>query len=124
MSEEENSIEKLQDRLEELHKTQNARLACGADDLDVREEIAEVEDKIKELQDGINEENRINILKIECYITTNNEKDPILNVGTSFSNIIESEEFKYYNDELHKNIKPILNDLKQMLLDTLEKEKK
>lgn len=124
MSEEENSIEKLQDRLEELHKTQNARLACGADDLDVREEIAEVEDKIKELQDGINEENRINILKIECYITINNEKDPILNVGTSFSNIIESEEFKYYNDELHKNIKPILNDLKQMLLDTLEKEKK
>lgn len=124
MSEEENSIEKLQDRLEELHKTQNARLACGADDLDVREEIAEVEDKIKELQDGINEENRINILKIECYITTNNEKDPILNVGTSFSNIIESEEFKYYNDELHKNIKPILNDLKQMLLDTLEMEKK
>lgn len=124
MSKEENSIEKLQDRLEELHKTQNARLACGADDLDVREEIAEVEDKIKELQDGINEENRINILKIECYITTNNEKDPILNIGTSFSNIIESDEFKYYNDELHKNIKPILNDLKQMLLDTLEMEKK
>lgn len=124
MSKEENSIEKLQDRLEELHKTQNARLACGADDLDVREEIAEVEDKIKELQDCINEENRINILKIECYITTNNEKDPILNIGTSFSNIIESDEFKYYNDELHKNIKPILNDLKQMLLDTLEMEKK
>lgn len=55
---------------------------------------------------------RINILKIECYITINDEKEPILNIGTSFSNMIESEEFKYYNDELRKNIKPVLNDLK------------
>ena len=66
---------------------------------------------------------RINILKIECYITINDEKEPILNIGTSFSNMIESEEFKYYNDEeLRKNIKPVLNDLKQMLLNTLEME--
>ena len=49
-------------------------------------------------------EDRVNILKIECYITINDEKEPILNIGTSFSNMIESEEFKYYNDELHKNI--------------------
>lgn len=35
---------------------------------------------------------RINILKIECYITINDEKEPILNIGTSFSNMIESEE--------------------------------
>lgn len=67
-------------------------------------------------------EDRVNILKIECYITINDEKEPILNIGTSFSNMIESEEFKDYNDELHKNIKPVLNDLKQMLLNTLEDE--
>lgn len=69
-----------------------------------------------------NIEDRVNILKIECYITINGEKEPILNIGTSFSNMIESEEFKYYNDKLHKNIKPVLNDLKQMLLTTLEME--
>lgn len=67
-------------------------------------------------------EDRVNILKIECYITKNDEKEPILNVGTSFSNIIESEEFKYYHDKLIKNIKPVLNDLKQMLLNTLGTE--
>lgn len=65
---------------------------------------------------------RINILKIECYITINDEKELILNIGTSFSNMIESEEFKYYNDELRENIKPVLNDLKQILLSTLEME--
>nr|DAO67285.1 MAG TPA: hypothetical protein [Caudoviricetes sp.] len=47
----ENSIEKLQERLETLHVTQDARLACNADDLDIREEIAKVEEEIKELQD-------------------------------------------------------------------------
>ena len=67
-------------------------------------------------------EDRVNILKIECYITINDEKEPILNIGTSFSNMVESEEFKHYNDELHKNIRPLLNDLKQMLLNTLEME--
>lgn len=36
--------------------------------------------------------------------------------------MVESEEFKYYNDELHKNIRPVLNDLQQMLLSTLEME--
>ena len=53
----ENKIEELQERLEELHITQDARLACGADDLDIREEISEVEAEIKELEDDINEEN-------------------------------------------------------------------
>ena len=68
------------------------------------------------------EEDRVYILKIECCVTINDEIEPILNIGTSFSNMIESEEFKHYNDELHKNIKPVLNDLKQMLLSTLEME--
>ena len=53
----ENSIEKLQERLETLHVTQDARLASNADDLDIREEIAEVEEEIKKLEDDINEEN-------------------------------------------------------------------
>lgn len=46
----ENSMEELKQRLEELYKTQQARLACNADDLDIREEIAEAEEEIKELQ--------------------------------------------------------------------------
>lgn len=53
----ENKMEELKERLEELHRIQDARLACGADDLDIREEIAEVEDEIKELEDDINEKN-------------------------------------------------------------------
>lgn len=53
----ENKIEELQERLEELRRTQDARLACNADDLDIREEISEVEAEIKELEDDINEEN-------------------------------------------------------------------
>jgi len=48
----ENSIEELKQRLETLHVTQDARLACNADDLDVREEIAEVEELINELQES------------------------------------------------------------------------
>lgn len=47
----ENSIEELKQRLEELYKTQQARLDVGADDLDIREAIAEVEEEIKGLQD-------------------------------------------------------------------------
>lgn len=54
-----NKIEELQERLEELHRTQDARLACNADDLDIREEISEVEAEIKELEDYINEENSV-----------------------------------------------------------------
>lgn len=55
----ENSIEELEQRLEELYRTQQARLDAGADDLDIREEIAEVEEEIKELQDETMEENSI-----------------------------------------------------------------
>lgn len=44
----ENSIKELEQRIEELYRTQQARLDVGADDLDIREEIAEVEEKIKE----------------------------------------------------------------------------
>lgn len=60
-----NKIEELQERLEELHRTQDARLACNANDLDIREEISEVEAEIKELEDDINEENN-NGLRHKC----------------------------------------------------------
>lgn len=53
----ENKIEELQERLEELHRIQEARLACNADGLDIREETSEVEAEIKELEDDINKEN-------------------------------------------------------------------
>ncbi len=59
----ENSEEEYMEKLEELYQIQDARLACGADDLDIREEIAEVEEKNKELQDKTNEENSN---EIEC----------------------------------------------------------
>lgn len=50
-----NNIKELKQRLEELYRTQQARLDVGADDLDIREEIAEVEEAIKDLQDEITE---------------------------------------------------------------------
>jgi len=55
----ENSVEELKQRLEELYQTQQAGLDVGADDLDIREEIAEVEEAIKDLQDEITEGNSL-----------------------------------------------------------------
>ena len=83
-------------------------------------------------------EDRVNILKIECYITINDEKEPILNIGTSFSNMIESEEFKTngysillmkYGDriktnfKLEKAIEHILSDYKRVLKENEEYSK-
>lgn len=61
---EKNSIEELKQRLENLYRTQQARLDAGADDLDTREEIAEVEEEIKELQS----DNYTNVGSIENSI--------------------------------------------------------
>lgn len=89
-----NKIEELQERLEELHRTQDARLACNADDLDIREEISEVEAEIKELEDDINEEN-------------NNGNDT--NVGSIENSIEEDikilEELRIANENCIKNAK-------------------
>lgn len=65
---------------------------------------------------------RVNILKIECYITENDKNEQLLNIGTTFSDAIKMEEFKHYKDELHKNIKPIINNLQQVVMNTLEME--
>lgn len=59
----ENSIEELEQRLEELCRTQQARLDAGADDLDIREEIAEVEEEIK---DDTNVDKENSIKKCPC----------------------------------------------------------
>lgn len=45
----ENNIEELKQMPEELYRTQQARLDVGADDLDIREEIAEVEEKLRDV---------------------------------------------------------------------------
>lgn len=124
-----NKIEELQERLEELHRTQDARLACNADDLDIREEIAEAEDEIKELQDDINEKN-------------NNGNDTnVGSIGNSIEDIARITKLittKFNNDYSIDNkdkeaIEHILSDykrvlkenekLKNKLLDTLEGQK-
>ena len=90
----ENSIEKLQERLETLHVTQNARLACNADDLDIREEIAEVEEEIKELQDDTNvdRENRaeetLKKMKQSIEKLKNRDGESMLMVDICIQNII------------------------------------
>ncbi len=117
----ENKIEELQERLEELHRIQEARLACNADDLDIREEIAEVEEEIKELEDDINEEN-------------NNGNDT--NVG-SIGNSIEEDiariakliTTKFNNDYSIDNkdkeaIEHILSDYKRVLKENEELKNK
>lgn len=100
----ENSMEELKQRLEELYKTQQARLACNADDLDIREEIAEVEEEIKELEYDINEEN-------------NNGNDT--NVGSIENSIEENIKIIRSIDtlddfELENAINHILSDYKRL----------
>ncbi len=106
----ENKIEELKERLEELHRIQDARLACNADDLDIREEIAEVEE-IKELEDDINEEN-------------NNGNDTnVGSIGNSIEDIARIAKLittKFNNDYSIDNkdkeaIEHILSDYKRVL---------
>lgn len=115
----ENSIEKLQERLETLHMTQDARLACNADDLDIREEIAEVEEEIKELQDETMEENGIKNEQNSI------EEDMIIlvafNLAPSLRHISETE-FK----DVQRALDNLLLDYKRVLgiNEILEKENK
>lgn len=106
-----NKIEELKERLEELHRIQEARLACNADDLDIREEIAEVEEEIKELEDDINEEN-------------NNGNDTnVGSIGNSIEDIARIAKLittKFNNDYSIDNkdkeaIEHILSDYKRVL---------
>ena len=115
----ENSIEKLQERLETLHVIQDARLACNADDLDIREEIAEVEEEIKELQDDTNVD-RENSIKNErssveedIEILEKNIKSVKENADMAF---FESNEDYYF----FKAVEHILSDYKRVLKENEE----
>lgn len=109
----ENSIKELQERLETLHVIQDARLACNADDLDIREEIAEIEEEIKELQDdtNVNRENSIekNIKNVEHFINS---------IKTDKEYKEENGWHGYYNKEiveLARMLEHILSDYKRVL---------
>lgn len=127
----ENKIEELKERLEELHRIQEARLACNADDLDIREEIAEVEEEIKELEDDINEENNNgndtnvgsignsieDIARIAKLITTkfnndysidNKDKEAIEHILSDYKRVLEM------NKILLKENEQLKNDIKNM----------
>lgn len=130
----ENKMEELQERLEELHRIQDARLACNADDLDIREEIAEVEEEIKELEDDINEENNNgndtnvgsignsieDIARIAKLITTkfnndysidNKDKEAIEHILSDYKRVLEMNKILLKeNEQLKNDIKNMYNE--------------
>ncbi len=142
-----NKIEELQERLEELHRTQDARLACGADDLDIIEEISEVEAEIKELQDDINEKNNNgndtnvgsignsieDIARIAKLITTkfnndysidNKDKEAIEHVLSDYKRVLkENEELKNKDiiivDKKTRKGQPVIKGTRLTILDVL-----
>ena len=146
----ENKMEELKERLEELHRIQDARLACGADDLDIREEIAEVEDEIKELEDDINEKNNNgndanvgskgnsieeDIARIAKLITTkfnndysidNKDKEAIEHILSDYKRVLEMNEVLLKeNEELketYKSEKKMKNEYVKLYQDLLLKE--
>lgn len=146
----ENKMEELKERLEELHRIQDARLACGADDLDIREEIAEVEDEIKELEDDINEKNNNgndanvgskgnsieeDIVRIAKLITTkfnndysidNKDKEAIEHILSDYKRVLEMNEVLLKeNEELketYKSEKKMKNEYVKLYQDLLLKE--
>lgn len=130
----ENKIEELKERLEELHRIQEARLACNADDLDIREEIAEVEEEIKELEYDINEENNDgndtnvgsignsieDIARIAKLITTkfnndysidNKDKEAIEHILSDYKRVLEMNKILLKeNEQLKNDIKNMYNE--------------
>ena len=118
----ENKIEELKERLEELHRIQETRLACNADDLDIREETSEVEAEIKELQDDINEKNNngndTNVGSIENSIeedikTVENylENSAINEID---SNFFKNGGWETVDLEIPKSMQHILSDYKRV----------
>lgn len=124
----ENNIEKLQERLETLHVTQDARLACNADDLDIREEIAEVEEEIKELRDDTNVD-RENNIKNERSSIEEDIKIVENYLANSAINETDSDFFKNggwetVDLEIPKSMKHILSDYKRILKENKELNEK
>lgn len=113
----ENSIEELEQRLEELYRTQQARLEVGADDLDIREEIAEVEEEIKELQDETIEEN-----SIKNERSSIKEDIKILEEMIENANIENMDMNDCFGGEHIEAIEHILSDYKRVLKENEELE--
>ncbi len=109
----ENNIEKLQERLETLHVTQDARLACNADDLDIREEIAEVEEEIKELRDDTNVDKENNIKNEQSSM-----EETVKNIEKMIKSYKEADKCGLSNNDFKNEIKAlehILQDYKRVL---------
>lgn len=115
----ENSIEKLQERLETLHVIQDARLACNADDLDIREEIAEVEEEIKELQDDTNVDRENSIKNERSSIKEDIERLKLC--STNQCNICGRYEKEECMLERNRCEQHILSDYKRALKELEEK---
>lgn len=128
---EENSIEELKQRLEELYQTQQARLDVGADDLDIREEIAEAEDEIKELQADINEKNnngndtnvgsmensiKEDIILLKDFTEGNFKRDKLENYKGSY------KMGYFYCKDIQQAIEHILSDYKRVLKENEKKD--
>ena len=118
----ENNIEKLQERLETLHVTQDARLACNADDLDIREEIAEVEEEIKELQDDTNADRENNIKNERSSIEEDIERLKLC--STNQCNICGRYEKEECMLERNRCEQHILSDYKRVLKENEHKTEK
>ena len=124
----ENKIEELKERLETLHVIQDARLACNADDLDIREEIAEVEEEIKELQDdtNVNRENSIknerSSIEEDIEIVENYLKDSSVNEANSDS--FKNGGWEVVDLEIPKAMKHILSNYKKLKEENEELEKR
>ena len=114
----ENSIKELQERLETLHVIQDARLACNADDLDIREEIAEVEEEIKELQDDTNV-NRENSIKNERSSIKEDIRilESIIKINNDYLQGVENQTI---NQKEIKALEHILSDYKRVLKENEE----
>jgi hypothetical protein len=123
----ENKIEELKERLEELHRIQEARLACNADDLDIREEIAEVEDDINEENNNGNDTNVgsignsiEDIARIAKLITTkfnndysidNKDKEAIEHILSDYKRVLEMNKILLKeNEQLKNDIKNMYNE--------------
>lgn len=114
----ENKIKELQERLETLHVIQDARLACNADDLDIREEIAEVEEEIKELQDDTNV-NRENSIKNERSSIKEDIRilESIIKINNDYLQGVENQTI---NQKEIKALEHILSDYKRVLKENEE----
>lgn len=114
----ENSIEELKQRLDELYRIQQARLDAGADDLDIREEISEVEETIKDLQDETNVDRENSIKNERSSIKEDIERLKLC--STNQCNICGRYEKEECMLERNRCEQHILSDYKKVLKENEE----